>query len=280
MNNDKHFKKPNVNDVINKNKIKQSVLCCTYCGKSYKSKTTLDKHFILCEVTNKLKSKPSNEDDNILPSQKQMYKIIVDLVLKCNKLESKVDHLNKYVSKKINKIKIIDYLNNNVIKPSLLFDNICEIINVEQSDIEYLFNNSFKETLNNILSRTFNENIETAETLPFVSFVEKVNTIYIYTLNSTYSDNNSVQNYGWIVAPREKIIRFLNIIQLKISKALSEWRKKNITLLNENDSQSILYDKTYSKLIGIEFKKNENYNQFYNNIYHKIKKELNVGVIE
>jgi hypothetical protein len=273
MNNDKLLKKQNENEIININKIKQSVLCCTYCGKSYKSKITLDKHFILCEITNKLKSKPSNEDDNILPSQKQMYQIIIDLVLKCNRLESKVDHLSSFISKKINKINIVDYLSS-IKKPQSLFDNFNETMNVEQSDVEYLFHNSFKDTFSNILSRTLNKNIEMSETLPFVSFVEKVNIIYIYTVNSTYNDNNSVQNYGWIIAPREKIIRFLNIIQLKMSKALSEWRKNNLCLLNENDGKSILYDKTYSKLIGVNFKIDDNYNKFYSIIYHKVKKEL------
>jgi len=236
----------------------------------------LDKHLVLCEITHKFKQQINDEEDNIvIPSQKQMYQIIVDLALKCNKLESKVAHLNKHLNKKINKVNIIDYLNNNMNKPTLLFDNIAETISVEQSDIEYLFHNSFKETLNNIISRTIYNNIET---LPIISFVEKPNIIYIYNTNLTKKDTNN--NSSWIVAPREKIVRLLNIIQLKMSKALSEWRKKNIQLLNENDAKSILYDKTFSKLIGIEFNTDENYKKFYNNFYHKIKKDLNVGFVE
>jgi len=277
MNNDTSRKDTKV--VVNKNKIKQSALCCIYCGKSYKAKLVLDKHLVLCEVSNKTKSQTNNEDETIIPSQKQMYQIIIELALKCSKLENKVNELTRHISKKINKINIIDYLNNNIsMKPTILFDNINEIITVEQSDIEYLFHNSFIETLNTIMSRTIcqKNNDENSQQLPIATFVEKPNTIYIYTNDVTKNDNTP----SWMIAPREKIIRFLNIIQLKISKSLSEWRKKNVQTLNENDSQSILYDKTFSKLIGIEFKIDGTYNKFYNNIYHKIKKELNVGLIE
>jgi len=203
MNNNIQLKKQNINEVVNKNKIKQSSLCCIYCGKSYKYKMTLDKHIILCEVTNKLKSKTNDEDDSVVPSQKQMYQIIIDLVLKCNRLETKVDYLSKCINRKINKINVIDYLNNTN-KPQLLFDNISEIINVEQSDIEFLFQNSFKETLNNILNRTLyekNKNTEMSEPIPLVSFVEKANIIYIYTTNAT-QNNNVVTNSSWIIAPR------------------------------------------------------------------------------
>lgn len=269
MNNETSRKDTKV--VVNKNKIKQSALCCIYCGKSYKTKLVLDKHLVLCEVSNKLKSQPNNEDETIIPSQKQMYQIIIELALKCSRLESKVNELTRHISKKINKINIIDYLNNNSsIKPTILFDNINEIITVEQSDIEYLFHNSFIETLNTILLRSISQQV------PIITFVEKPNIIYIYTNDVTKNDNNP----SWIIAPREKITRFLNTMQLKISKSLSEWRKKNAQILNENDGQSILYDKTFSKLIGIEFKIDGTYNKFYNNIYHKIKKELNVGVVE
>lgn len=271
MNNDTSRKDTKV--IVNKNKIKQSALCCIYCGKSYKTKLVLDKHLILCEVSNKSKSQTNTEDETIIPSQKQMYQIIIDLALKCSRLENKVNELTRHISKKIKKINIIDYLNNNSsIKPAILFDNIHEIITVEQSDIEYLFHNSFVETLNSIISRTIcdKNNVENSQQFPIVAFLEKSNIIYIYANDVTKNDNSPT----WIIAPREKIIRFLNIIQLKISKSLSEWRKKNIQTLNENDSQSILYDKTFSKLIGVEFKIDGTYNKFYNNIYHKIKKRV------
>jgi hypothetical protein len=85
-------------------------------------------------------------------------------------------------------------------------------------------------------------------------------------------NNQSNQtNPTWTIVTKDKFVRFLNNIQLKISKALSEWRKKNIEMLNENDSKSILYDKTFSKIMEPDFKLEKTYVKFYNNIYNKLK---------
>ena len=75
------------------NKIKQSCLCCIYCGKSYKTRLNLDKHLILCETIHRSKNIKGNSNQHVdeieekeLPSQRQMYNIILQLTLKCNKL--------------------------------------------------------------------------------------------------------------------------------------------------------------------------------------------------
>ena len=147
----------------------------------------------------------------------------------------------------------------------MLFESITEIIKVEQSDIEFLFHNSFLETINLILSRSIYKNNEKNE-LPIAAFKEKKNTIYVYSNNN----NKNNQNLTWSIITREKFIRFLNIVQFKISKAFSEWRKKNSELLNENDNHCILYDKTFSKLMEPEFKVEKTFTKFYNSIYNKL----------
>ena len=127
---------------MNNNKIKQSALCCIYCGKSYKTRINLDKHLILCEIYHKSKTNNYSNDDeiNIIPSQKHMYQIIIELTLKCNRLESKVNELSKNTFQKNKKIDIFQFLDNEMYKPDLDFDNITEIVTVFQTDIEYLFN--------------------------------------------------------------------------------------------------------------------------------------------
>jgi len=269
-----------------KNKIKHSAMCCIYCGKSYKTKINLDKHLILCEITHKSKRANAasqskcnaydNDDDGDLMQQqvssKKLYQIVMQLALKCNRLESKVADLSKYANKKIQKIDIIEYLNSSTSKFTnssttnhLLFENITEIITVEQTDIEFLFHNSFMETVNLIFSRSIykdNENVA----LPIAAFKEKKNIIYVYSKNNNTNDQNSC----WSIVMRENFIRFLNIVQFKISKAFSEWRKKNAQLLNDSDGQCILYDKTFSKIMEPDFKVEKTFVKFYNNTYNKL----------
>jgi hypothetical protein len=282
------MKNNTINEINEKNKIKHSALCCVYCGKAYKTKQNLDKHLILCEIYNKSKNRSTSssghsiqkdEEDEIMttiPSSKIMYQIVMELSLKYNNLETKLNEMRNYLSKKIKKIDIFQYLNdNNKVQPTLLFDHITEIITIEQSDIEYLFNNSYIETLNHILSKSISSGAGADEDLhlPIAAFRQKPNTIYIYTKIND-------QHNSWILVPKDKFIRFLNIIQFKISKAFSEWRKNNSQSLNEDDNQCILYDKTFSKLMGPEFKTDTTYNKYYSNIYHKIKKDMNVNFIE
>jgi len=275
----------NSNNNNNNNKIKQSALCCVYCGKSYKTRKNLDKHIILCEIWHQSKSKKntnitkkSNDDEDdtiIIPSQKQMYQIILELANKCNRLENKVNELNKFITKKIKKIDVLDYLNNDLQKPNISFDNITEIIKVNEQDIEYLFNNSYLETMNHILTRSIYNHDNNP--LPIIAFIQKQNYIYIFDKTNSQTQEN---NLSWQTISREKFIRFLNIIQFKISKAFSEWRKTNLQNLMENDSASILYDKTFSKLMAPEFKKDVTYNKYYNNIYNKMKKDVNMYIVD
>ena len=139
------------------NKIKQSALCCIYCGKSYKTRINLDKHLILCEIYHKSKTKTNNysndDENNLIPSQKNMYQIIVELTLKCNRLENKVNELSKNILQKNKKIDVLEFLKNDMYKPDLDFDNITEIVTIQQTDVDYLFNNSYLDTMNYILSR-------------------------------------------------------------------------------------------------------------------------------
>ena len=51
-------------DGFEQNKIKHSAMCCIYCGKSYKTRMNLDKHVILCEITNKSKRNHTSTDDD------------------------------------------------------------------------------------------------------------------------------------------------------------------------------------------------------------------------
>ena len=119
------------------NMIKQPAQCCIHCGKSYKKRTNLDKHVILCELLNKSKKTFSLEieEDQDIPSQRKMFEILLELGNKFNRIEEKVDELNKWVVKKKKKINVIEWLNTNI-KPEIKFENLIEKIIITDDDVK------------------------------------------------------------------------------------------------------------------------------------------------
>ena len=256
---------------------------CLYCKKGYKNKTNLNKHLVLCELIHTSKSKKrlliEEEQDENLPSQKQMYQMLLELAFKYNQLEEKMDLAMKWIDKKKKKINILDWLQTNLV-PNYIFDNLSLQIEVTKLDIEFLFNNSFIDTLNELFLRVLynqecsewseqsNQEVRQPILVPLFAFVQKANTIYIY--NSVDSFNN----FGWIELSREKLVYFLNKIHFKFVKALNEWKKQNQKLIDESERALDLYNKTLSKLMGVEFKQENILSKIRSNLYNKMKTDM------
>ena len=248
-------------------------LSCECCGKEYQRKINLNKHVVLCEIVHKAKrrdkrtDKEAEEIDEELPSPKQMYKMLLELALKYNKLEEKVELMNKWVDKTKKKINVLDWLNNSSnLKPELIFDNLADSLIIIESDLDLLFNSDFYDTLNEIFIRNIYNKDGTE--IPLFSFIQKTNTIYVYNRDI------STLELGWIELSREKLIYFMNKVHFKIVKALSEWNKKNIDKINSSDKMAEIYTKAKIKLMGIDFKHEQTLSKVRLGIYNKMKKDM------
>lgn len=246
------------------NRIKQPPQCCTHCGKSYVKRMNLDRHVVLCELLHK---KPSSslddDDDEPIPSQKKMYQMLIELGHKYNKLHEKVDELNKWVVKKKKKINIIEWLNDNI-TPNIVFDSIIDKIIVNEDDIQYLLINSFNDVLNEVFSRTifhFNESEN-----PMFAFVQKINTFYIY-------DSVDGKNM-WIEMTREKLVRFLTKVHIKILKAFCEFKKEHEQDIRSNDNYSIKCDKAIVKIMSMEFNQESILSKVRSMMFAKMKTDM------
>jgi hypothetical protein len=246
------------------NKNISSKQCCSHCGKTYKTRTNLDKHLLLCELIHKRKSSNiSYNEEDVIPSQKIMYELLLELGQKYVRLEEKVDEISKLVIKKKKKINILEWLNGNI-TPNIIFDKLSEKISIGEDDIEFLFHNSFLDTLNIIFMKSIylfedNEN-------PIFAFSQNNNIFYIF---DKLSNNNT-----WCELSREKLIRFLNIVQMKISKKLYEWKKTHSQKIKEDDNLLEIHDKAVSKLMSTEFKQESLLVKIKSMMYNKMKKDV------
>jgi hypothetical protein len=248
------------------NMIKQPAQCCIYCGKSYKKKTNLEKHVILCELLNKSKKSLVVEDNDDIPSEKKMFQILLELGNKFNKLEEKVDELNKWVIKKKKKINVIEWLNANI-KPEIQFDNIIEKIIIHDDDIKYLFENSFADTLNHIFSRNI-YNLSDSE-YPIFAFVQKSNIFYIY----------KNEEAGWIELSKENLIKLLNKVYMKLFRTFRQHKINNADKIHNDESFSLLCDKTCKKIMDVDFRQESILGKIRTNMYLRMKKDIK-GLLE
>jgi len=245
--------------------VKNSI--CLYCGKSYIKKTSLEKHELVCSIIYKSKRelKIEEEEATDIPNTRQLYEVIKELTLKISKLEEKVNLQQKFIDNKKKKINIIEWLNNNKVPTCYLNDYILNNLRVKEEDILFLMNNSFLDTINNIIQ--FNFNTEGKDnTLPIFCFTEKPNLIYYYhstTTTPTWSEINKVE-----------YVNIFNTIYSKIFKKLLEWKRTNEDLLTKSEKLEDLYIKTVSKLMSVDFKQETTFSRTKTIVFNIIKTEM------
>ena len=249
------------------NRIKQPGQCCIHCGKSYKTRENLSKHVDLCELLHKSKKVGPLiiEDDEPLPSQRKMYQMLLDLGQKYNKMEEKMEEMSKWVAKKKKKINVLEWLNTNI-TPNITFDSIIEKIIVLEDDISNLLHNSFYDTMNEVFSRSIYNYNELEN--PIFAFTQKSNMFYIY-------DNIPNENKkAWVELSRERYIKFLNKVHMKIFKAFCDWKQTKKDEIRTNDAFSILCDKTSLKILNVDFKQEGCFAKVRSAMYTRMKTDM------
>lgn len=249
---------------------------CSLCGKKYKTSTNLNKHKILCDTLTRAKKKNLTEDfveTEPIPTQKQMYKIILDLSLKCNYLEEKVENMQKWVDRRKKKLNIIDWLQKQE-KPAKMFEEWYKGIFILKEEIEILLHNSFIHVFTEIIQRITNKDNENSIQIqiqvPIYASVDKPNILYIYK-NAIKVQTQLQTNGKWIEASKEDILELFKQIHFQMVKAFLEDKKKKEEKINESDSLADVYNKTNIKLMSINWREEETCNKFRTILYNKIK---------
>ena len=223
---------------------------CPYCQKEYHSrkKTYYDRHVILCDMVHQ-SMKNIDDDDELLPSTKQIYKVVKELTIQNKKLQDKVFELEKIIQRGgcIKKIDILEKLNS-TIKPSLLFQDWVKTLKITQEDISSFNSESFSNVSHNILSRNIDSS---ALDLPIISNDLKKNNIYIFRLpieNDEFilgtSPTTDYSEPKWIKMDNDDFLLIIKTLYQYILRCYHiEWKENNKHIHHFDEISGKILDK-------------------------------------
>ena len=252
---------------INTYTITGAKYCCLLCKKTYTRKTSLDKHKILCDFKTKTKMEHQVDEEEIgdVPSHEQLVKIVQELTFKYIKLEEKMEHLQKWVNQKKQKIKVIDWLNEHIIG-TIGFKEWITTVEVLPEDALSLFENNIFQTFQLIIENNLKENSEFI--YPIKCFSQKTNIFYVCEKTV---DNKCI----WEQATTDTVLLLLKKIQSKIIAELTKWKLANKTQIDANDKLSDQFNKAVIKLMSVNFTTHDvNASRIRNSLYTFLKTDL------
>ena len=219
-------------------------LYCKNCSKTYERTNAFQKHKLKCV---------NNVDDL---KNLNLKELIIELIKKNEKLENNILDLQRWVNAKKKKIKIIDWLNDNV-KGDLIFSDFLKNIKIEEYELEIIFENNIIDGVVEII----NNYLERYEIPPIKGFKQKDNTLYIFTKN------------GWKVLTNDEYIYIISNIYKSIMTAFKYWQDKNEKYLYNNEF-SDKYVKYVKKIMGGDMSIDRQREKIHRNLYKSIKLDV------
>ena len=257
---------------------------CEYCSKRYLRKKCYQHHVLICKLSKK-DSKEYNENVELttmqkIPSQKELYQIIIDLNNKYERLESEYHQLKQFVNNKRRQIDIVEWLDQNC-QLEMSFRDVFLNIKLDKSDLMKVFELDYVKGICYIIVsfiETVKQRFQSGE-VPLRAFVQKDGILYIYDIGHNVVDNdfdNGVDGdsgYKWQILSSELLSTFVRYIDHQLMRLFREWHTETERGMNE-DHFSELYIKNLKTITGGNFRDFERNTKIRNNIYRSIRQNL------
>jgi hypothetical protein len=233
---------------------------CPYCSRKYKIKKNYNNHIISCELFHKIQNISDDDyQDSIetLPNQRDIYKLLKILAIKCNVLEKEVIQMKKTTNIRQKK-QIFELLNEK--KMDQTFTNWYKEIEITEDDMRVSMEKDLTKGIIQIIKKKIENSIDNK---PIACFKEKSNSIFIYdiveveshtqprveTISTTSQDvsvssssssatqplQSSISIPSWRIATNEDINKLVGLYSHEILKIFVKWQKKHLEFFMAND---------------------------------------------
>jgi hypothetical protein len=235
----------------------------------------------MAHKSKRLKMCEEEETTNI-PSVLQLYNIIQEMADKQQKMEEKMNEMQKWIDKKKKKLNVVHWLNTQFAPPATFEVRVKSIV-VIQEDITVLIEQNFAQTVTNILKRNLCPPKDGLVKEPFACFSEKNSVFYIYKelvaqaeaqAEAEEAQKDAKSENKWSKMTTDEFTYLLRVIHSRLLNALCTWRDLNSERIKYNDKFAELYNKTVIKLMGVDFNQEATLSKIRTPLYNYLKGDL------
>jgi hypothetical protein len=250
------------------------VFTCEFCNKQYKRKHYYNNHIVNCRLHKVCKNSSKSYDtknididnidfDKMNINNDNLFKLLVGLTTKYEKLQSDYNELKKFTNVSKNKLNVIDYLNTNLSCKEFDFNDFCKSISLNfcNSYLDIIFKNDYVIGVSQIIINEIEKiKLENIYNLPIYAFNHKDGILYIY--------DNTI--FSWIQINDKYLKTLIKEVSKNLLKAFLIWKNENEThFLQEQFSE--IYVLNMKKVIGNNFDNRNKDIMIKNHIYKHIK---------
>jgi hypothetical protein len=203
-------------------------LFCNTCTRQFQRKHAYEQHVLCCP-----RLFVSSEKSEILPTQAQLYAMVLELHKKCNKMQNEIRSLRSMDRNEKKKIELIPWLQQNK-NHNNTWEQLLHRAHVENNYIDDLKT----QPLHIVMMCCINQIID-FESSPIIVFQHKKTSYFVR------HENNIWKEYDY------KILRELyKHIHSSLTSQVNDWAKNQGDDLYSNDHLSRIYNELIDKIIG------------------------------
>lgn len=262
--------------------IRPTSYICEYCSKRYVRLNAFRHHTLICRLsTQDSKSYQERVDKDallVVPSQQQLYQLIIDLNGKYERLQSDYHELKRYVDNRRRKIDILEWLNENCsisenITASELFFNI----SLNDHDVERVFELDYVKGVADIIVRFISDRYPDSKSeCPLRGFMQKDGVLYVYEVETTSGEDLTTRK--WQIMSNDLFERFIRVINHRLMILFRDWHRARQSSMDE-DRFSEMYIKHLKTVTGGNFKDAEKTGRIRNLVYRSIRENLKSMIV-
>ena len=236
------------------------------CGKIFKTERRFKMHNTMCHIKLFSQSSQEREDEereiNEVPSQLEMYKIIIAQQREIDNLKTMLSNLERTgTTQKKKKTDIISYLNEKY-QPEIDAHDWLKQLSFDENHYGILCDTGFADSV--IASFQDNMTVQGSQVLPIQGFTQKSGILFKY------------ENKTWSAVTNSDFKQFMEIIFPIILKRHKSWESTYLTDITNEKQQDMLLDRMNRIFCLPPYTDSNRDTRIKSGVYNFIKKKLPV----